>query len=68
MYFAFILIKELNDCFQISELSSMGLLHRISPPDRLDGPMLKCAILHDDVLALAKELDVSLNDLLWDPI
>jgi len=55
--------------FQITELTSMSLLHRTSPPDRLDGPpMFKCAISYEDALGLAKELDVSLNDLLWDSI
>jgi origin recognition complex subunit 5 len=69
MYTTVFLVKELDSSFQITELTSMGLLHRTSPPDRLDGPpMFKCAISYDDVLGLAKELDVSLNDLLWDSI
>ena len=47
----------------------MGLLHRTSPMDRLDGPpMFKCAISYEGVLGLARDLDVSLNDLLWDPM
>jgi len=47
----------------------MGLLHRTSPSYLLDGPpMFKCAISFDAVLGLAKELDVGLNDLLWDPM
>jgi hypothetical protein len=29
--------------------------------------MYKCRISYEDTLGLAKELDVSLNDLLWDP-
>ncbi|KAF8154503.1 origin recognition complex subunit 5 C-terminus-domain-containing protein [Crassisporium funariophilum] len=53
----------------IMELTSMRLLHRTSPPDRLDGPpMFKCAISYDATLGLAKELGVRLNDLLWDPL
>lgn len=47
----------------------MGLLRRTSPLDRLDGPpQFKCAISYDATLALAKELDVAVNDLLWDPV
>ncbi|KAM6496554.1 Origin recognition complex (ORC) subunit 5 C-terminus domain containing protein [Amanita muscaria] len=53
----------------IGELSSIWLLHRTSPPERLEGPpMFKCGISYDDALGLAKELDVPLNDLLWDPL
>ncbi|KAJ3507727.1 hypothetical protein NLJ89_g6139 [Agrocybe chaxingu] len=53
----------------VMELASMGLLHRTSPPDRLDGPpMFKCAVSYETTLLLAKELDVALNDLLWDPM
>ncbi|KAF9531498.1 origin recognition complex subunit 5 C-terminus-domain-containing protein [Crepidotus variabilis] len=53
----------------ITELTSLGLMHRTSPADRLDGPpMFKAAISYDDALALAKELDIALNDLLWDPV
>ncbi|KAF8962111.1 origin recognition complex subunit 5 C-terminus-domain-containing protein [Flammula alnicola] len=53
----------------VVELTSMRLLHRTSPTDRLDGPpMFKCAISYETVLTLAKQLDVALNDLLWDPV
>ncbi|KAF8884420.1 origin recognition complex subunit 5 C-terminus-domain-containing protein [Gymnopilus junonius] len=53
----------------VMELTSMRLLHRASPPDRLDGPpQFKCVISHDMALVLAKQLDVALNDLLWDPM
>ncbi|KII85482.1 hypothetical protein PLICRDRAFT_44784 [Plicaturopsis crispa FD-325 SS-3] len=52
----------------IMELTSMRLLHRTSPPDRLDGPpMFKCGVSYDVALALAREVEVPLNDLLWDP-
>ena len=54
---------------QIMELTSMRLLFRTSPIDRLDGPlMFKCAISYDTTLALAKQLMIPLNDLLWDPM
>jgi origin recognition complex subunit 5 len=54
---------------QIMELTSMRLLFRTSPSDRLDGPpMFKCAISYDATLALAKQLMIPLNDLLWDPM
>ena len=54
---------------QIMELTSMRLLFRTSPSDRLDGPpMFKCAVSYDATLALAKQLMIPLNDLLWDPM
>ena len=66
-YLSFLLLYTLP--LQTSELTGMGLLHRTSPSDRLDGPpMFKCAVSFDAVLGLAKELDVALNDLLWDPM
>lgn len=53
----------------IVELSSMRLIHRTTPSDRLDGPpMFKCAISHDEALAICKLLNVPLNDLVWDPV
>jgi origin recognition complex subunit 5 len=30
--------------------------------------MFKCGISYEDTLGLAKELDVPLNDLLWDSV
>jgi len=52
----------------IMELTSMRLLHRTSPSDKLDGPpMFKCGISYDVALALARRLDVPLNDLMWEP-
>ncbi|KAK2463847.1 hypothetical protein APHAL10511_004152 [Amanita phalloides] len=52
----------------VVELASMWLLHRTTSVDKLEGPpMFKCGVSYDDVLGLAKELDVPLNDLLWDP-
>ncbi|PFH49483.1 hypothetical protein AMATHDRAFT_41543 [Amanita thiersii Skay4041] len=54
---------------EIIDLAHKRLLHRTSPMDKLDGPpMFKCGVMYEDVLALAKELDVPLNDLLWDPV
>ncbi|KAF5354089.1 hypothetical protein D9756_006949 [Leucocoprinus leucothites] len=51
----------------IMELVSMHFLLRTSPVDRIDGPpMFKSAISQDTALALAKQLDVPLNDLLWE--
>lgn len=52
---------------QIMELTLMRALHRTSATDKLDGPpMFKCGISHDIALALARDLDVPLNDLIWD--
>jgi len=46
---------------------SMHLLVRTSQGDRIDGsPMLKSRISHEVALALAKQLEVPLNDLLWE--
>ncbi|KAF9449872.1 hypothetical protein P691DRAFT_774394 [Macrolepiota fuliginosa MF-IS2] len=51
----------------VMELASMHLLLRTSPPDRIDGPpSFKSAISQDTALALAKQLDIPLNDLLWE--
>lgn len=45
----------------------MRLLHRTSPVDKLDGPpMFKCGIDYDTALALARQLEVPLNDLVWE--
>lgn len=53
---------------QITELTLMRALHRTSAVDKLDGPpMFKCGVSYDVVLALARDLDVPLNDLMWDP-
>ena len=49
------------------ELVSMHLLVRTSQVDRIDGPpMLKSRISREVALALAKQLEVPLNDLLWE--
>ncbi|KAF7792653.1 hypothetical protein EIP86_003750 [Pleurotus ostreatoroseus] len=54
---------------QVMELTSMHLLHRTSPADRLDmSPVFKCGIGYDAALDLAKELRVALNDLMWEPV
>ncbi len=61
-------LKLMLSLLQVVELASMWLLHHTSPSDRLEGPsMYKCGISYEDTLGLAKELDVPLNDLLWDP-
>lgn len=53
---------------QIMELTQNRLLHRTTPSDRLDGPpMFKCGVAYDVVLDLAREIQVPLNDLMWDP-
>jgi origin recognition complex subunit 5 len=53
---------------QIMELTQNRLLHRTTQPDRLDGPpMFKCGVSYDVVLALARDVGVPLNDLMWDP-
>jgi len=45
----------------------MHLLVRTSAGDRIDGPvLLKSGISREVALALAKELEVPLNDLLWE--
>lgn len=50
------------------ELTSMRLMHRTSSPERLDGPpMFMCGVSYEIALALARQLDLPLNDLLWDP-
>ena len=47
----------------------MRLLFHTLPINRLDGlPMFKCVISYDTTLALAKQLVIPLNDLLWDPM
>ncbi|KAJ7654418.1 putative origin recognition complex, subunit 5-like protein [Mycena polygramma] len=52
----------------IIELSDSGLLHRTSAPEKLDGPpTFKCGITYLTSSALAQQLDVPLDDLLWDP-
>ncbi|KAJ7173867.1 origin recognition complex subunit 5 C-terminus-domain-containing protein [Mycena filopes] len=52
----------------VIELSDIGLLHRTSAADKLDGPpTFKCGISYTTASTLAQQLDVPLNDLLWDP-
>ncbi|KAF5370931.1 hypothetical protein D9615_009797 [Tricholomella constricta] len=52
----------------VMELTSMRLLHRTTPGDRIDGPpSFKCGISFEVALALAKQLAIPLNDLMWDP-
>ena len=53
---------------QIVELAQNRLLDRTTPSDRLDGPpMFKCGISYDVALGLAREVQVPLSDLMWDP-
>ncbi|KAG6868402.1 hypothetical protein C0993_003638 [Termitomyces sp. T159_Od127] len=52
----------------VMELTSMRLIHRTTPGDRIDGPpSFKCGISYDVALVLAKQLSIPLNDLMWDP-
>ena len=47
----------------------MHLLHRTSPADRLEmAPMFRCGIGYDAALALARDVGVPLNDLVWEPV
>jgi origin recognition complex subunit 5 len=50
------------------DLANARLIMRTSPAEKLDGPpMFKCGISYAVALALAKGLDVPLQDLMWDP-
>ncbi|KAG6879298.1 hypothetical protein C0992_003783 [Termitomyces sp. T32_za158] len=52
----------------VTELTSMRLIHRTTPGDRINGPpSFKCGISYDVALVLAKQLSIPLNDLMWDP-
>ncbi|KAJ7220673.1 origin recognition complex subunit 5 C-terminus-domain-containing protein [Mycena pura] len=51
----------------IVELADVGLLHRNSGAEKLDGATFKCGVSYDTASALAQQLDVPFNDLLWDP-
>lgn len=51
----------------ITELTSMRVLHRTTAVEKLEGPpMYKCGISFGVAGALAKDLQVPLNDLMWD--
>lgn len=53
----------------ITELTSMRALHRTTAVEKLEGPpMYKCGISFWVAGALAKDLQVPLNDLMWDPM
>lgn len=53
----------------ISELTSMRALHRTTAVEKLEGPpMYKCGISFRVAGAIAKGLQVPLNDLMWDPL
>lgn len=53
----------------ITELTSMRALHRTTAVEKLEGPpMYKCGISFWVAGALAKDLQVPLNDLMWDPV
>ncbi|KAJ7182827.1 origin recognition complex subunit 5 C-terminus-domain-containing protein [Mycena crocata] len=52
----------------IVELTDKGLLHRTSAAEKLDGPpTFKCGISYLTCSALSQQLDIPVNDLLWDP-
>ena len=51
----------------IGELSTMRALQRMSPLEKLDGPpTFKCGVSYEVALALSKELQIKLQDLMWD--
>ncbi|TFK64530.1 hypothetical protein BDN72DRAFT_774453 [Pluteus cervinus] len=53
----------------IMHLCSMKLLHRSSALDKLDGPpMFKCGISYEITLLFSRQLQIPLNDLMWDPL
>ncbi|KAG1746952.1 putative origin recognition complex, subunit 5-like protein [Suillus lakei] len=53
----------------ITELTYMRALHRTTAVEKLEGPpMYKCGISFWVAGALAKDLQVPLNDLMWDPV
>ncbi|KAI0069946.1 hypothetical protein K474DRAFT_1702428 [Panus rudis PR-1116 ss-1] len=52
---------------QVNELSTMYLLHRTTPAERLDpSPGYKCGIGYELALGLARDIGVPLLDLLWE--
>ncbi|KAH9834986.1 origin recognition complex subunit 5 C-terminus-domain-containing protein [Rhodofomes roseus] len=54
---------------QVMELSSMRLLMRTSPPEKIDSvPTFKCGISYDTALKLAKDVGIPLNSLVWEGI
>ncbi|KAI0791547.1 origin recognition complex subunit 5 C-terminus-domain-containing protein [Irpex lacteus] len=54
---------------QVAELAAAHLLYQTSPADKLEmSSVFKCAVGYDVALALAREVVVPLNDLLWDPV
>ena len=54
---------------QVMELTSMHLLHRTSPSDRLEmSPVFKCGIGYDAASSLAKDIGIVLHDLVWEPV
>jgi origin recognition complex subunit 5 len=62
------LVRELiYPTLQITELSTMHLLQRTSPLDRIDGPpTFRCGISQELALTLARDLHVPLLELLWE--
>ncbi|OSX57417.1 hypothetical protein POSPLADRAFT_1061624 [Postia placenta MAD-698-R-SB12] len=53
---------------QIMELASMRLLLRASPDKLESTPTYKCGISYETALALAKDVGIMLNDLLWEVV
>ncbi|KAF7324653.1 hypothetical protein MKEN_00506800 [Mycena kentingensis (nom. inval.)] len=51
----------------IIELADAGLLQRSTATDKLDGATFKCGVSYKTAETLSRQLDVQLNDLLWDP-
>lgn len=54
---------------QVMELTSMHLLQRTSPADRLGmSPVFKCGIGYDAAFSLSRDIGIALNDLMWEPV
>ena len=51
---------------QVTQLTSLRLLHRTSPLERLDAPTYRCAVGYEEVLVVAKDLGIPLAELIWD--
>ncbi|KAF7313925.1 hypothetical protein HMN09_00550800 [Mycena chlorophos] len=60
-------VSRASVAMQIIELADAGLLQRTTTTDKLDGATFKCGISYKTAETLARQLDVALNDLLWDP-
>lgn len=50
----------------IPELEGLGLLHRVSPVDRLDNITLRCEMDYETVRNLAREVKITLDEYLYE--